>query len=139
MAKVIIENNNIYKIATDTDISNFASTDLRTIMDLSDSDFNQVITNQKHLVLSDGALSLEDVEYSYVSAENLQIHIDNLIKTINIFLNANKENGMYDRLLAYKNFLTEFKTDTIEYPLTKSWEEYCNENSISFFHYLQIP
>ena len=139
MAKVIIENNNIYKIATDTDISNFASSDLRTIMDLSDSDFNQVITNQKHLVLSDGALSLEDVGYYYVSAEVLQVYIDNLIKTLNFFLNSNKENGMYDRLLAYKNFLIEFETNSIEYPLNKSWEQYCNENSISFFHSLQIP
>lgn len=139
MAKVIIENNNIYKIATDTDISNFASSDLRTIMDLSDSDFNQVITNQKHLVLSDGVLSLEDVGYYYVSAEVLQVYIDNLIKTLNFFLNSNKENGMYDRLLAYKNFLIEFETNSIEYPLNKSWEQYCNENSISFFHSLQIP
>ena len=139
MAKVIIENNNIYKIATDTDISNFASSDLRTIMDLSDSDFNQVITNQKHLVLSDGALSLEDVDYYYVSAEVLQVYIDNLIKNLNFFLNGNKENGMYDRLLAYKNFLIEFETNSIEYPLNKSWEQYCNENSISFFHSLQIP
>jgi len=49
MAKVILSNGQIYKISTDSDISNYVVNDLYTVVDLPDSDFNSVRLNQKHL------------------------------------------------------------------------------------------
>ena len=52
---------------------------------------------------------------------------------------------MYNDLKTYKEFCenfnaTDYDGNTImTFPYNKSWEEYCNDNSITFFHTLQIP
>lgn len=139
MAKVIIENQNVVKISTDSDISNYYTSDLRTIMDLSDSDFESVRLNTKSIALVDGVLELTDTPNGFADAKNLDQDISSLIKTITIFLDENINNPMYSSLKSYKDFLDSFDTSSITYPYNKSWEQYCNENSITFFHPLQIP
>ena len=57
----------------------------------------------------------------------------------------NSSNAMYNDLKTYKEFCenfnaTDYDGNTImTFPYNKSWEEYCNDNSITFFHTLQIP
>ena len=48
-----------------------------------------------------------------------------------------------EAIIAYANYLDTVDTSTIipniETPLNSSWEKYCLDNSITFFHALQIP
>jgi len=140
MAKVILSNpNGVYKISADSDISGHPVNDVHTQMDLTDEDFNSVRLNQKDLSVSDGVLNTTDVEYSFQNEEELKEYIDNVIKSLDGFLINNSSNPMFNSLQTYRTFLNEFDVSTITFPYEKSWEEYCNDNSITFFHTLQIP
>ena len=46
---------------------------------------------------------------------------------------------MYDSVKNYYEYLQNLDYSTITYPINYSWEKYCNDNGISFFHPLQIP
>jgi hypothetical protein len=140
MAKVILSNpNGVYKISADSDISGHPVNDVHTQMDLTDEDFNSVRLNQKDLSVSDGVLNTTDVEYSFQNEEELKEYIDNVIKSLDGFLINNSSNPMFNSLQTYRTFLNEFDVSTITFPYEKSWEEYCNDNSITFYHTLQIP
>ena len=46
----------------------------------------------------------------------------------------------YSDYVSYKNYLNNFDASSLTYPLTDtSWEEYCDNNSITFYHPLQLP
>jgi len=140
MAKVILSNpNGVYKISADSDISGHPVNDVHTQMDLTDEDFNSVRLNQKDLSVSDGVLNTTDVEYGFQNEEELKEYIDNVIKSLDGFLINNSSNPMFNSLQTYRTFLNEFDVSTITFPYEKSWEEYCNDNSITFYHTLQIP
>jgi len=145
MAKVILSNGQIYKISTDSDISNYVVNDLYTVVDLPDSDFNSVRLNQKHLNYSNNTFSLSDEEFRFEDEAGLKIYLQTIVKSIDLFLVNNSSNAMYNDLKTYRNFCERFaSTDAdgnaiITFPYNKSWEEYCNDNSITFFHTLQIP
>ena len=145
MAKVILSNGEVYRISTDSDISNHAVNDIHTVVDLSDSDFNSVKLNQKHLTYSNNTFNLSDQGHSFVDEANLKTYLQIVIKNIDLFLMNNSSNAMYNDLKTYKEFCenfnaTDYDGNTImTFPYNKSWDEYCNDNSITFFHTLQIP
>ena len=131
MAKVILSNAGVYKISADSDISSHPVNDVHTQMDLT--------LNQKDLSVSDGVLNTADMEYDFQNEEELKQYIDGVIKILDSFLINNSNNPMFNSLQTYRTFLNEFDISTITFPYNKSWEEYCNDNSITFFHTLQIP
>lgn len=139
MAKVILSNAGVYKISADSDISSHPVNDVHTQMDLTNEDFNSVRLNQKDLSVSDGVLNTADMEYDFQNEEELKQYIDGVIKILDSFLINNSNNPMFNSLQTYRTFLNEFDISTITFPYNKSWEEYCNDNSITFFHTLQIP
>jgi hypothetical protein len=139
MAKVILSNGQIYRISTDSDISNHPVNDVHMIVDLPDSDFNSVRLNQKNLTYSNNAFTLLDRSDYFADEASLKIYLQNVIKNIDLFLLNNSSNGMYNNLKTYRNFCESFDATDITFPYDKSWEEYCNDNSITFFHTLQIP
>jgi len=141
MAKVILSNGSVYKISADSDISSHPVNDVHTQMDLTNEDFNSVRLNQKYLSMSDGVLNTADMEYNFQNEEELKHYIDCVIKDLNNFLDidSNSSNPMFNGLQTYRTFLNQFDVSTITFPYEKSWEEYCNDNSITFFHPLQIP
>ena len=139
MAKVILSNAGVYKILADSDISSHPVNDVHTQMDLTNEDFNSVRLNQKDLSVSDGVLNTADMEYNFQNEEELKQYIDGVIKILDSFLINNSNNPMFNSLQTYRTFLNEFDISTITFPYNKSWEEYCNDNSITFFHTLQIP
>ena len=141
MAKVILSNGSVYKISADSDISSHPVNDVHTQMDLTNEDFNSVRLNQKDISVSDGVLNTADMEYNFQNEEELKNYIDSVIKILNSFLDidSNSSNPMFNSLQTYRTFLNQFDVSTITFPYEKSWEEYCNDNSITFFHPLQIP
>ena len=135
MAKVILSNAGVYKISADSDISSHPVNDVHTQMDLTNEDFNSVRLNQKDLSVSDGVLNTADMEYDFQNEEELKQYIDGVIKILDSFLINNSNNPMFNSLQTYRTFLNEFDISTITFPYNKSWEEYCNDNSITFFSY----
>ena len=69
----------------------------------------------------------------------LLIHFDNVIKSIKEFSKNNASNSLYTNLNNYKEYLETFDSSSVSFPLNKTWEKYCEENSITFYHPLQIP
>jgi hypothetical protein len=132
--------NNLVKIASsdlDKDSQNIVLAD-HTVRDVSDSDFLKVKTEA--YVTYDGTnITITDTEYSFSDEESLKVYLKNVVSTLTRFLSENNDNSLYINLNNYKEYLETFDTSSVTFPLNKSWEKYCNENSITFYHPLQIP
>jgi len=144
MAYIITINNNVFKIAANENEKN----DLNTFfppaeaINISDADFLKIKKNKTVATISGNTVSFTDVSNSFESEENLKNYINNLKELITAFLNPNTNNNnkiLYSTINSYYNTLDNFDTSTITFPLNKSWEEYCEENSITYIHSLQIP
>ena len=141
MAYLIFNNdNNIVKIASsdlDRDSQNIVLAD-HTVRDVSDSDFLKVKTGA--YVTYDGTnVTITEIENSFSDEESLKVYLKNVVSTLTRFLSENNDNSLYIDLNNYKEYLETFDTSSVTFPLNKSWEKYCNENSITFYHPLQIP
>ena len=141
MAYLIFNNdNNIVKIASsdlDRDSQNIVLAD-HTVRDVSDSDFLKVKTGA--YATYDGTnVTITEMENSFSDEESLKFYLKNVVSTLNSFLSENHDNPLYIDLNNYKEYLETFDTSPVTFPLNKSWEKYCNENSITFYHPLQIP
>tara|TARA_R110000787_G_scaffold251429_1_gene356908 strand:+ start:682 stop:1110 length:429 start_codon:yes stop_codon:yes gene_type:complete len=133
--------NNIVKIAandSDRDSLNIVLTD-HTIKDVSDSDFLKIRTGAAVATYDGTNVAITDTGNITFDEAILKFIFKNLIKTITAFLENNQSNSLYVGINNYKEYLENFDTSTLTFPIEKSWEEYCNENSITFYHPLQIP
>lgn len=133
----------IYRIAEDEDEKNSLNifeNDYRVI-EISEADFTSLQQVTKRLSTSTAdSITLEpisgDTEISESELKDLHTRTINLI---NSFLKNNSSNPQYSFWNTYKSTLENFDYSTITFPLTKSWEQYCTDNSISHKSPLQIP
>ena len=100
----------------------------------SDSDFENVRTNQSEATMSGGVVSFTNLDQLVFDQ-----YLQGIISDINNLAVANPSNAMLAQANSYKDTLEAFDTSTITYPLNSSWEKYCSDNSITFLHPLQIP
>ena len=98
--------------------------------------------------LSDGAVMAgkvvvtDFVSYNGHNDENdlRNYHTNNVIKRIDDFLNVgNEDKSLYSAITSYKTYLQNFDYSTMTFPMTKTWEEYCEDNLITYVSPLQIP
>jgi len=140
MAYLIFNGNNLYKIATSDDKAHLNIEDsFYNVKTVSDSDFNNVKQNKKSVKLSSDTVVYEDLSFNFTAQENLQSYINEVITHLEYFLQNNSSNSMYSVLETYRDLLQSVDISSISYPLSKSWEEYCVENSITYYNPLQIP
>ena len=145
MAYLIINNDGfLYKIAAnDTDKNNQnCDFSIYTTIDISDDDFLKIKQELVDINISDGSATFTDRDFTNHSVEEDQLkkQHENILLILKNFLNANNSsNSFYDNCLSYKNYLETLDYSTITFPLTKTWEKYCEDNSITYFHPLQIP
>jgi len=140
MAYFIFNNNDMYKIASSEDKPYLNIEDrFYTIKTVSDSDFNNVRQNKKEAKLSGDTIVYQDENRHFETEENLKHYIGQVIFNIECFLQSNKDHAKYNNFETYRDFLQSFDTSSITYPLNKSWEEYCEDNSITYYNTLQIP
>ena len=140
MAYLIFNNNNdLVKIAandSDRDSQNIVLSD-HTVENVSDSDFLKIRTGV--LIATYNGTNVTTTEFVVGSESNLQKILNDRIKLLSPFIENNLNNPLYNSLNRYKEYLENFNISSITLPLNKTWEEYCNENSITFYHPLQIP
>jgi hypothetical protein len=141
MAYLIFNNNNdLVKIAandSDRDSQNLILTQ-HSVVSVSDSDFLKVRTGASFASYDGTNATITEAE-NYFNEESLKKYFENVVSLLNSFLSENMDNSLYVDMNNYKNYLLSFDTSSVTFPLNKSWEEYCNENSIVFYHPLQIP
>ena len=144
MAYLIVNDQNcVYKIAeNDTDKNNLNCTfPPYTTIDISDVDFLKVKQNLVDISISDGSATFTDRIDPDISIteEDVKDQHKNLIKYIEQFLRNNSSNPFYTPCQNYCNYLETLDYSSITFPLNKTWEQYCEDNSIAYFHPLQIP
>jgi len=134
--------NNLVKIAandSDRDSQNIVLSD-HSVVSISDDDFLKVKTNASEATYDGTNVTITDISDPLIETEEgLKITIQNIIDAISYFAINNQDNTLYTPLNNYKTTLENFDTSSLTFPLNKSWEQYCSENSITFYHPLQIP
>ena len=105
-------------------------------------DFLKIKQELVDINISDGSATFTDRDISEHSVEENQLkkYHESMLENLKNFLNPNNSsNSFYDNCLSYKNYLETLDYSTITFPLTKPWEKYCEDNSITYLHPLQIP
>lgn len=144
MAYLIVnDQNGLYKIAeNDTDKNNLNCTFPPYItIDISDADFLKVKQDIVDINISDGSATFTNRTDSNLSKteEDVKAYHEMLIKYFTTFLRHNPSNPFYTPCQNYCNYLETLDYSNITFPMNKNWEHYCEENSITYFHPLQIP
>jgi len=155
MAYVIIADNQIYRIAsneTEKNQLNINETDY-IVKEISDADFlrlrkDDVITSFANDTLT---ITNKDEENTIIGSTSEEIkeesikvlkqYHEDLIKQFDAFLIDDNNSGksLYSTIQSYRNYLSDLDYDSLAYPLNKTWEQYCHDNSISYISALQIP
>ena len=143
MGTLVFDNEErLIKIAANSDDLNSLNVDIAscTTNQPSDSDFENVRTNQSEATMSGGVVSFTNLTtLGFDEQAGLDQYLQMIINDINDFVSASPSNAMVAQANSYKGTLEGFDTSTITYPLSGSWEKYCSDNSITFLHPLQIP
>ena len=133
----------IYRIAEDEDEKNSLNIfeNEYRVIEISEADFTSLQQVTKRLSTSTAdSITLEPIsgDTEITESDLKRIHKE-IIKSINRFLKNNSNNPQYSFWNTYKSTLENFDYSTITFPLTKVWEQYCTDNSISHKSPLQIP
>ena len=142
MAYFIFHSDNLISIAAnETDKNSLPIAPVYTVKDVSDSDFLKVKKQIAGVSISGDNVVVTDYESNGFNDEDgLQIYHEGILSRINEFLNAgNEDKSLHGAITTYKTVLEGFDTSTITYPMTQTWEEYCEDNSIAYVSPLQIP
>jgi len=146
MAFAITLNGGVFKIASNetekNDINIFFPPAIAH--SISDDQFNKIKNNTAGLRFVDNAITVVEYDDSQIFPDenSLKRYIENVKFLINDFLEpscGNETKSLHNIIQSYSNTLESFDYSSITYPLNKSWEQYCEENSIAYVHPLQIP
>jgi len=137
-----IDQNNLYRIAqNDTDKNGLIFNEKTdTVKTVSDVDFNKVRESKATVNLESDSVVISDVSLNIPNENALKSNINIIIGICDNFLQKyDSNNSMYSAVSNYKNVLESFDTSSVSFPINKSWETYCSENSITYLNPLQIP
>lgn len=132
----------ITQIATDSDANNLNINKSDYVeKTLSDEDFSAVRQGLKKISLSGDTVNLVEDNYTFPDQTTLSNYINKVVvPALDQFLESNEEHPMWTAINNYKFQITEqIDLSTITYPLNSTWEKYCEDNSITYYHPLQIP
>tara|TARA_R100000963_G_C4592865_1_gene69426 strand:- start:225 stop:671 length:447 start_codon:yes stop_codon:yes gene_type:complete len=148
MAYVIVNtsSNGIYRIAENDTAKNDQNClwDICSAVNITDAEFAKIIINDATVTVSGGSATVTDIVQEQngegSSKEKLQEYHTTVKKILKGFLDNNPSSkSLYSAAETYYNYLDVLDYDSFSYPLNKSWEKYCEDNSISYLHPLQIP
>jgi hypothetical protein len=141
MAFAILQDGKFFRIAknqSDVDDINIPE-QFKTVVDISDDNFNSYVTNQKIISVDDGNVVFTDepeTSPQLNDADTLKNYFNIFKEQANLYINNNSERQLAVKIKEYVNYLDTVDTSSLSYPI--NWEKYCSENSISFFHKDQI-
>ena len=146
MAYVIELNNEVKNIAeNETDKNNcIYSFPPAVAHEISDENFSKLKKNLATASVSAGVLSItEHSEYATdvlnEDPAELKIYIDNIIKQLDRYLRSHTDSeNIYSNAQSYYNSLNTLDYSSLTFPFVGTWEKYCEDNSITYLHPLQI-
>ena len=140
MAFFIFDNDGkINKIAADTSARDAQNVSL-TVKETSEDNFIKLKSNTHTASLSGDTVSLTELnQTTELTEENLKNYHTDIIRVIKDFEKANYSNSMLTACSNYKNYLETLDYSSLSFPLNSNWEKYCQDNSITYLHPLQIP
>jgi len=143
---VFNSDNSLFRIAAnDTDLGNLnlpdplgSSYNLQTI---NDSDFELVRKNLKEVSFDGTTITYTDQTWKWPNQDVLNNYFVSIVyDRCEAFLNVNQDSHpMYNSIRNYQMDVQSFDISSLTYPMEISWEEYCSNNSITYYHPLQIP
>ena len=102
--------------------------------------FIKLKSNTHTASLSGDTVSLTELnQTTELTEENLKNYHTDIIRVIKDFEKANSSNSMLTACSNYKNYLETLDYSSLSFPLNSNWEKYCQDNSITYLHPLQIP
>jgi hypothetical protein len=138
-------NTALYKIAENSDeLKNFniIVNHYDLIEDNNSQNFLDVKLNKKIVVKheNNSILYQDDVsEKGFKNKEQLDKHIVIAKNTIKLFLDNNLNNSLFSKWNNYYNQLSSLDTNSINYPLNISLEEYFYNSNLPILNTLQLP
>lgn len=116
-----------------------------TTIDISDADFLKVKQNIVDANISNGSVTFIDNSDLISNSSTLEVQLkadhENIIKLLEYFLRStNSSKILYSTCQTYRDYLKDLDYSSLTFPITgKTWEQYCEDNSITYVHPLQIP
>lgn len=146
MAWLIVDpNDQVFKIAAnDTDkaaLNYVTGANGMSEISITDDEFAKIKKELVTVSVSNGVATLTDIVWATPNTDKAAIksyHVE-LKRTLKEFLDANETNSLKTACQNYYDYLDGIDYDNVSYSLDKSWENYCDENSIAYLHPLQIP
>jgi len=145
MAYVILNPNEtdktqVYKIAeNDAEKNNLNINGDFQVISVSDVDFNNFKKRSKRVTGHDGTNYTWETAGFHETKESLDALLLDYAQQIKYFLDTNPNHADYNFWNTYKNTCETYSTSDITYPMTGSWEEYCESQSIPYKGILQLP
>jgi hypothetical protein len=139
------DNTALYKIAENSDeLNNFniVVNHYDLVEDNNSQNFLDVILNKKIVVKhEDNSILYQNVVSGseFKNKEQLDKHIVITKNTIKLFLNNNLNNSLFSKWNNYYNQLSSLDTNSINYPLNISLEEYFYNSNLPALNTLQLP
>ena len=142
MAYAIINNDQLYKIASD----DAAKTNLNlnesdyTVINISDAQFNKLKKEEAYITGSSGSYSVTDFEdiYHPVSEEDMKQKINEVVKEFEYFIVDHENHSMIDDIHNYIAFLKGIDTASLTYPMSQSFYDYVESQSQTVISPLQV-
>jgi hypothetical protein len=152
MAYIIYtQSDQVYRIAeTDTHRDEINGIEHYNSISISDSDFAKVKTGELTLNNYDSDNSQHSTVARDVAGggfifnqDMLTTYLTEVKKQLKIFcsISSNSTKALYSTCNTYLTFLNDFDISAHDFTATPiySWEKYCEDNSISYVHPLQLP
>jgi len=142
MAYAIINNNQLYKIA----LNDAAKTNLNinepdyTIINITDEEYHKLRKEEAVLTHSNGSYTVTDMETVYcpASEDELKLVIKNAIYYFKDFKSDNENHPMINDINNYIQFLKEFDTSSITFPMEQNFYNLVESQSQTAISPLQI-
>jgi len=132
----------LYRIAenqSDLNNLNINPSDYKIIED-SQTNFNFVKFGNKLIdKYNNNEIIYTDTNIIFEKKDNLQFYINELKKTIKLFLDNNINHSSFEVWNTYYNQLNSLNLDSITYPINKSLEQYFNDLGQPSYNILQLP
>tara|TARA_R110000787_G_scaffold97029_1_gene200563 strand:+ start:380 stop:820 length:441 start_codon:yes stop_codon:yes gene_type:complete len=136
---------NLYRIASNENEKNDVNCFYPPYIaiDISDVDFLKIKKGIGEANISNGSATVTDLDLSgfYINEDELKVYHSDIIRRLKSFLrNKDSSKVLYSTCQTYERNLRNFDYSTITFPIAgKTWEQYCEDNSITYIHPLQIP
>lgn len=141
------ENNIAFYASNDVEKNSLISPSVPNVQTVSDENFLKLKKNIATASLVNGNLVITEIDQSIIDdnqpsdpLEHIKLYHDNLKNKLKAFLELyNSSQPLYLEAQNYYDTLQNIDYDTLSIPPNKTWETYCEENSISYLNPLQLP